>query len=354
MGGHGIGEWATHWAGDGDNNVQGGTSTEWPRSHRTGRMNLAQPSLVVLGLAISLPAAAQVDIRTAAADATGSASAAHAHDNAALTSNPAAIGLARRYAISASGGFWNGTDWRGGVSAVDGMTTEGVALGVGYQRWQTRSELSAGELPGWLAEGDELSKQRRYDALTIGVAVPVADNRFSVGLNGSVLFVGHAVLGNATTGDVDVGIAGRPTEEWSVGLAVRNVLPQFFETDERIGLLAGTRYAWDPHTSVSLDVDVPMLKVDGLPVSIRGGAEWGDAVRHFGLGYRFEGPTSEHWMTLGAGLWSDPETSQDSSSRAGVNYALQIPLHGLDDDLKRGWAIVHTLSITIEPNMGDE
>ena len=317
-------------------------------------MNLAQPILVGLGLVMPLSAAAQVDIRTAGTDAVGSASAANAHDNAALTSNPASIGLERRYAITANGGFWNGRDWRAAISAVDGMTTEGVALGVAYQRWPTSSELTVGELPGWISEDQELSRLRRYDNVTIGVAVPFAENRFSVGLNGSVVFVGHSVLGTATTGDVDVGLAGRPTEKWSVGVAARNVLPQFFETDERLGLVAGTRYAWDKNTSVAVDVDVPLLKVDGLPVAIRGGAEWGDDIRHFGIGYRFEGPDEEHWLTLGAGLWSDPETSGNGASRAGVSYAAQFPLHTTPEDVQWGWAIVHTLTITLEPNMDRE
>lgn len=304
----------------------------------------------LLSLLVATPALATgpIDVRTAQATAAGSAAAAHADDNTALSVNPAAMGLSRRYALGGAGSFWDGRDWRFAVHAVDSQTNPGVAIGLSYQRWRTTGALSDDELPGWIVAGDDIPSYRRFDVITAGMAVPLADNRFSIGVNGSVVIMQHAVLGSVTSGDLDVGLAGRPTEKWGVGVALRNALPQFVVTDEPLALVAGTRYAWKPHTAVALDVDVPLTAVDGVPVSIRGGAEWGDDIRHLGLGYRFEGPDEEHWITVGAGLWNDPQDS-DTNTRAGIHYAAEIPLHALNADQKRGYAITHTLSFTIQP-----
>jgi len=348
VGGNSVGVEALDRAGDGDTDVQRMTSTDGAARHRTGGMTLAQPALALLLLA-GAPALAQDDVATGPVLATGGAAAAHAHDNGALTVNPAAIGLAERYAMVGSGSFWDGRDWRAGVVAVDNMTTEGFAMGVAYQHWRAQHDLSLDEFPGWTTSGDELPTKRTFHNITVGAALPMADDRFSIGVSGTLLFIDHAILGTKTSGDLEAGIAGRPTEKWSLGLGVRNILPRFFVTDQSIGIVAGTRYAWNDLTSVLLDVDVPLTAVDGLPFSVRTGAEFGQDLRHVGVGYRFEGPTSEHWASAGAGMWSDTAPDSPGGNLAGLHYAVQVPLHGMGSTKNQLLGIRHTLTLSIQP-----
>jgi hypothetical protein len=316
-------------------------------------MYRAQPVLWALGLFAAAPALAQDAVHTAPGDMTGRAGAAHAHDNLAITANPAALGLSRRYALGAQGGFWNGRDFRFGANAVDSLTNPGIALGLAYERSYITSDLPDDEQPGWIVSGDDPPSRRRFDHITAAFALPLLDNRLSFGVSGTLLLMNHAVLGTRTSGDVEAGIAGRPAERWSLGLAVRNILPRMLVTDTGVGLVAGTRYAWDEHTALALDVDVPLTKVDeGLPMSVRLGGEWGDTTKHFGAGYRFEGPTGQHWVSVGAGLWSDPATSPDGGSKAGFVYAAQVPLHDLSGTgVGRLAAIQHTLSLIVQPQV---
>ncbi|MFT7520621.1 MAG: hypothetical protein ACI9MC_002771 [Kiritimatiellia bacterium] len=305
---------------------------------------------VILLLTVPEIAAAQVDVHTSMVEATGRASAAHSHDNSAITVNPAAIGLSQRYTMEAHAGYWNGKDWRAGITAMD--STNPIAFGLAYERYHRRTTLSVDELPGWLADGEEVPKQRRYDNITAAVALPLLDNRLSFGVNGTLLVYSHSILGKGTTGDLDLGVAGRPTNEWSVGVSLRNVLPVYFATDKQTGVLAGTRYAWNEVTSVMLDVDVPLQSSDAkVPVAVRGGFEAGGPTWQAGMGYRFEGPDNEHWITWGAGLWSDPETSPDGGSRAAFHYAMAIPLHSMGDETSRLAATTHTISIVIAPKV---
>lgn len=316
-------------------------------------MHAAQPILLILAVLAASPAWAQSAVNTAGGDFTGRAGAAHGDDNIAITTNPAALGLSQRYALGITGGFWNGRDFRFGANAVDSMTNPTVGLGLAYERSYRSSDLPIDELPGWIPAGTEPPSQRRFDNITAAFALPLLDNRLSFGVSGQLLFMNHAVLGVETSGDVEAGIAGRPHERWSLGLAARNILPAFNPTDETLGLVAGTRYAWSPRTALALDVDVPLGKTEGLPLSVRAGAEWGESTTHVGMGYRFEGPTGEHWISAGGGLWNDPETSPDGGSQAGLQYALQIPLHALEGQ-NRLYAMQHTLSVVIQPKLDEE
>lgn len=312
-------------------------------------MTPAQPALF-FALLIGTPALAQQDIETGPVQTLGGAGAAHAHDNGALSVNPAAIGLAERYGLSLVGGFWDGRDWRAGLVAVDNLTTDGVAMGVGYQHFVTQRALTLEELPGWTSENGDSGSTRIFDSVTVGLAAPLFEDRLSFGVSGQLQFVSHPILGRATSGDVEAGVAGRPTEEWAVGVAVRNILPRFFVTDQSIGLVAGTRYAWNDHTSVAVDVDVPFVgEAEGLPLSIGGGGEWGDDNRQIGIGYRYVGPSAEHWLNAGFGIYNDTAQDSEGGNMAGLHYALRVPLHPLKDQTNRLYALQHTLTLTIAP-----
>jgi hypothetical protein len=167
-----------------------------------------------------------------------------------------------------------------------------------------------------------------------------------------------AVLGSAITGNLTAGVAGRPARRWAVGLAGRNLLPVFFPTDPGASVVLGNRYAWTENQALSLDLELPLAAIgatSGLPVVGRFGAEWGDDQRVLGVGYRFVGPTSEHWLTLGFGAISAASTDpRASAARGGLHYAAEVPLHGLDGAKSRLAAIRHTVTITIQPDFSSE
>jgi hypothetical protein len=294
--------------------------------------------------------AASPELLTGQGAATGGAVGAHAHDNSALAVNPAALGLFARYTFTGQGGLVDGRDYRLGITAVDGQTTPGLVFGLSYHRWRTTGALTVDELPGWVVAGEGPPDKRRYDQFTLGVAFPAFEGRLAAGLQGQLTYVDHQVLGRQFTGDLTAGLAARPTREWSVALAARNLLPRFFATDPVPSGLAATRYAWSDNTAVAVDVEVPISVPEGaFPVALRAGAEWGDVSRELNAGWRLEGPLREHWVSVGAGLWSDPETSPDQESRAGFHYAAQVPLHDLGGVGKNLLGIVHTITLTVEP-----
>lgn len=290
------------------------------------------------------------DVPSGNAMATGGASAAHGHDNTALTVNPAALALYRRYGIAIMGGFFDGRDVRLGASAVDGLTTEGVSLGIAYQRSYLSMPLVVQELPGWGPVDQSPSTSRRFDTISLGLGIPLIRDKLTIGAGGTVVVVGHPILGNTVTGNATVGLAARPTRRWAVGLAGRNLIPKLFPTDPATSVVLGNRVAWTENQSLLLDVEVPLDFTGSVPVIARAGGEWGDDKRVVGAGYRFVGLTSEHWITLGAGLISDSSTDgRSTGSRGGLHYVTELPLHPLDADKSRWLAIRHTLTITIMP-----
>lgn len=290
------------------------------------------------------------DVTPGTMAALGGAGAAHAHDNGALTSNPAAMGLSRRYMLNLYGGLFNGRDTRFSFSGVDALTPESYAFGIAYNYERARSVLSTEELPGWISADADVPNEREFHAFTAGLAIPLLRRRLSFGVTGQFVLINHAVLDSKRSGDLTVGIAGRPTEEWSVGVAVRDILPAFAVTDDTVGLTAGTRYAWGPMTSVALDVDVPFEATEGLPFSIRTGAEFEQDYRHIAIGYRFEGPVSEHWLSAGAGIFRFTNPEEQNGSLVGLHYALQAPLHKAGPGWDQLAAIRHTITISMMPS----
>lgn len=315
-------------------------------------MHRSPIALTVVALALPAPSQAVTpyEILSGPAMATGGAAAAHADSNSALTVNPAALGLKPRYGIDAFGGFFDGRDGRFGGTAVDGLTTEGIALGLGYQRSYLSVPLQESELPGWGLADQDLPRGRRFDTFALGLAVPLVDEVLSFGLGGTIVMIGHPNLGQTFTGNATVGFAARPAEKWAVGLAGRNLLPVFFPTDPGASLVLGNRYAWTENQAISLDLELPFDLQGPVPLIGRAGAEWGDEARVLGVGYRFVGPSSEHWVTLGAGMISDSSTDgRSTGTRGGLHYTAELPLHPMGDTKSQFLAVRHTLTISIMP-----
>ncbi len=207
---HRVGEGVADRAGDRDVDVQAPSSTAGPRAFTPPGMKRIPVALWFLGVALPASAATPYGVEGAGAIATGGAAVANADDNTALSVNPAVIGLSDRYAVDLIGGFFDGRDVRFGGSAVDATTTQGLALGVAYQRSYLSIPLTVDELPGWGAVGAEPATARRFDTLTLGVSIPVIEDRLAFGAGGTAVFISHPVLEAPITGNLTVGAAGRP------------------------------------------------------------------------------------------------------------------------------------------------
>jgi hypothetical protein len=308
--------------------------------------------LGMAGLGTPAVAGTPYEIASGPAMATGGAAAAHAHDNTALTMNPAAMALTPRYAITANGGFFDRRDGRFGGTAVDGLTTGGFALGLGYQRSYLSVPLVTSELPGWGQVGEEPHRSRRFDTFALGFGVPLIKEKLSLGASGTLVVIGHPIRGNVFTGNATAGFAARPSRRWAVGVAGRNLIPIAFPTDPSASVVLGNRVAWTENRSIMLDVEVPISLEGEIPVIGRTGAEWGDESKVFGVGYRFVGPLQQHWVTAGFGLISDSSTSdRPSGTRGTLHYAIEIPAHPMDEGKGRIGAMRHTLTISILPDI---
>ena len=82
-----------------------------------------------------------------------------------------------------------------------------------------------------------------------------------------------------------------------------------------IGMYLGTQ----DFGSLGLDIDVHLTSDnEGPPVSVRTGLQKAINAFNTQAGYRWEGPTNEHWISLGFGM---------VEKNTGLGYTLSIPLH---------------------------
>lgn len=246
--------------------------------------------------------------------AAGSAAVANPFSNAAITANPAALGLAERYTFSGAFGYGErGLHWNFGT--VDAKTTA-VGFGLVYSGDRYTPALTVDELPGWQVPGQEISNRKRYHDLAAGLAIPFADRRFAFGIGGALSFYQHDRQGKGTSGNLTAGIAARPDDRFSFGVTGRNLLPVdapgrdlellggFWLGDERVASFAA-------EGGVQLDGRTPLLLAAG-------GEVWAGTSAVVRAGWRLE--DARHHATIGAGAGT-PDASLD--------VALQLPLDAL-------------------------
>ena len=261
-------------------------------------------------------------------EAMARAGSANATDNSAITMNPATMALAQRYEIQGHLWITKGPDTSLAVGITDSKTSL-VALGLVYQRQRIEGGQDSREWPGWVTSGADYARRKRFDNVTLALAVPVLERRLSFGLNGTLASYRHDVQGKGFSGNMDFGISGRPVDFFTMGISGRNLLPvsgckntqdsRPCIPDFDSGLLIGMYLGTPDFGSLGLDIDVHFTQADeGPPVSIRTGFQ--KAINKFNAraGYRWEGPTSEHWISLGFGM---------IEKNTGLGYAISIPLH---------------------------
>ena len=181
---------------------------------------------IFLLLSTSHLAYSQEEVIHAQVQAMGQAGSVNPGDNSTITLNPAAISLNERYDYQAHFSISEGPDYSFASSVVDTKTAP-FAMGMAYQRVNYDPILQTRELPGWIITGEEFNKRKRYDNISLAIAYPFADRRFSIGASGTVAIYNHDIQGKGVTGNMDVGIVGRPVQAWSIGVSGRNLIPTY-------------------------------------------------------------------------------------------------------------------------------
>jgi hypothetical protein len=287
-------------------------------------------------LALAPSARGGDEIYGANVEASGRAVAGNPADNASITVNPGLLGLSERYDLHGHVGLGPDGALEWAVSAMDSRTSA-LAFGIAWRRTLAEPELTLEEMPGWRVPGEPIPNRKRAHELTAAFAYPFlgkGDMRYSFGINGTLRFHDDDRRGRHLSGNADVGLGVRFDERWSVGLAGSNLIPLKDQPDLPAGILAGARFEEPSVAAWSLDAGLQFQDADGLPLVLRTGGELLIGTTRPRIGYRFEGPTREHWGTVGVGA---------DSEAGSVEYSLSIPLV----DTLRPSSLRHRFSVRV-------
>ncbi|MEZ4321217.1 MAG: hypothetical protein R3F61_27325 [Myxococcota bacterium] len=227
--------------------------------------------------------------------AVGSTAVANPYGMGGIAANPAIIGLEERYQFG--GGFsygGRGIHWQAG--AIDSLTSA-AAFGLTYSGDLYNPPLTEEELPGWAVPGVELTNHKRTHDLGFALGAPFFENRFVVGLGGSLAFYNHERSGKGTTGNMSAGLAYRPDPHVAIGLSGRNLLPvRAGASDRPMELLGGLWLGENGVAALSLEGGArpesskPLLLASGIEVNaseaaaMRAGWRLQDGVHNLALG----------------------------------------------------------------------
>ncbi len=293
-----------------------------------------KPLLLLSLLLAPATAAAADDVAAANVSAMGGAAAGRNADNSAVTVNPGALPLARRYDFDGHFSYGPSTDMTWSGSVVDTQTNDHVSFGVTYlgRILQLRAEdLVAGfagrfcepflddELPGWFETGVDPVNTKQIHGFTIGIATPLWDRRIGLGLSGRMDVFDSAARGTGVTGNMDVGLGFAPIPALSFGIAGRNVLPVADQSDTPTAVVGGAHVAFPPWFAATADFQWQTEQVAVAPYTIGAGLEGGVASVRARTGYRYDGTFGTHNYTWGLGLENDA---------GAIDYSMSIPVGG--------------------------
>ncbi len=303
-----------------------------------------------------LAAAHAADVWTGAnLRGAGGVGIAHPGDNAAITQNPANLGLSARY--DAMGMFTVGPlsegaiarqalglvdvpalpDLEWGLSLADSQTNKKVAFGLAYSGGLVNPPLLPAEVPGFTITGEVAPNYRRTHDFAVALAAPLFDRKLSFGAAAGLYFYNGDRIGNGVTFDLDVGVSGQPVKWLTLGLTGQNLIPLegFASPDGYIG--AGVLGGLTDVAFVEADVQYRWEDAGLSPWSVNAGTEVAVGLGRVRAGYRFNGDLAQHGVTWGLGV---------KGKAGGLEYGMQIPIV---EGLAFG-DLVHVISLRIDTN----
>ncbi len=285
-----------------------------------------KPRLVIVAaLAVGTSEAMASDMG-ARSTGRGGVGVADAADAAGEEQNLAAVALDPRYVVFVGAGL--GPDGRfllrGG--AVDSRTSI-VALGAGYQRLADDVPPTGADLPGWKPADGELANPTTWQRVHLGLAVPFAERRVSVGASGRFDWRTSALSGEQMAFNFGVSAAGRPIDQLTIALGARNLLGATYPRVAR-ELDLGVRYTPGERFGVEGDVTAPLDADFGIDrFAWRAGVD-GAVTEWLALRGGWSMESGTHFASAGVGLVSEKAT---------LDYGIKVQLdapernwHGLD------------------------
>lgn len=289
---------------------------------------------IAVGLLASGTSRASEDVYAGNTAGMGRTAVANSEDNAAVTVNPALLGLTERYDVQGLFVYGPNKGMAWGASLADSSTNELIGFGLSYSGGVTEPELFTDQLPGWTPVGVVPPNGQRNHDITAGIGVQLLERRLGFGLNGSVFIFDTDRFGSGVTGNMDLAAAGRPIEWITLGLVARNVLPIPDQKEYAGSLAGGLRVGLDRYVIGEVDVDWRYEDVRGSAVTVGAGLQGAISIARIRAGYRWVGDYQNHAVTWGIGIQTDV---------GGFEYAMEIPV-GADTSPA---ALVSTFSVRV-------
>lgn len=272
----------------------------------------------------------------------GGASIADPTDTTSIRTNPAALALLERYDLQGAFLYGPTKDMRWSAGVIDSQTSEWLGFGVSYAGGRTTSTPFAPEdLPPFVVAGeDPVNAVSRHD-ITLGASVPLLDRRLAFGLGGTLSILERPWQGKEVTGNATLGVAARPADWITLGLAARDVLPIKGQYDRPASMAFGVRGGDEERVFGAVEIEGRLEHNDTAttsPITARVGVEGVVRFVHGRAGYAFEGPLDRHSLSLGLGV---------GNSAGSLDYTMVVPLNasGLG-----AAGLQHVLSLTLRTN----
>lgn len=303
-------------------------------------MSRRAPSLFLSAFLVA-PVAQAEDLASAEMAGMGGAGVAAVQDNASTQINPAALAFVSRYDFQLMfvGGPNGDLRWSG--AAVDGRTSDRIAFGLAYNGGILNTPFLPSELPGWAPADEELVNNRQLHDITFGLGVPFLKRRLSVGINGTLSITEGKYVGNGVTGNIDLAIAARPVDEFSVGFVASDVLPVENQAGTPARLALGLRGGKDDLFLGAVDVGVRVEDVVASPWWVKAGLQGTIRFVKLRAGWDWDGERGIHRVGWGLGLFT---------TIGSLDYAMQVPVVTRNFDIA---SLTHTLTLTIVTRLGD-
>lgn len=242
---------------------------------------------------------------------------AHPYSSDAASVNPAVIGLVERYDSVVSADIGARALGAHGL-VVDSRTMPRLSMAVGYRYRRINPPMTDSELPGWLPDGEAATNKSNGHGVTLAFAAPLADRHLSLGIGGDLSRDEHERRGVVWDGDLDVGVAWRPTGSVAVGVGGRDLLPlASLDHPARVG--GGVWLGAEDLGGLAVDATWRVVDGDGSPLDVAVGLQRQVTTANFTAGWRWDGRYARHAVTAGFG-WS--------SEGQWLDLAVDVPVTG--------------------------